>query len=35
MMTDSYYELVDDADPRGEQFRATDLQAVLMRRRTA
>jgi Thioesterase-like superfamily len=25
MMTDSYYELVDDADHRGEQFRATDL----------
>lgn len=24
-MTDSYYELIDDADPRGQKFRATDL----------
>ena len=24
-MTDSYYELIDDADPLGEKFRATDL----------
>lgn len=24
-MTDSYYELIDDADPIGEKFRATDL----------
>lgn len=24
-MTDSYYELIDGADPRGEKFRATDL----------
>jgi Thioesterase-like superfamily len=24
-MTDSYYELIDDADPVGEKFRATDL----------
>ena len=24
-MTDSYYELIDDADPRGDKFRATDL----------
>jgi hypothetical protein len=24
-MTDSYYELIDDADPRGEKFAATDL----------
>lgn len=24
-MTDSYYELIDDADPRGERFAATDL----------
>ncbi|MCV7199294.1 thioesterase family protein [Mycobacterium angelicum] len=24
-MTDSYYELIDDADARGEKFRATDL----------
>ncbi|WP_328359524.1 thioesterase family protein [Mycobacterium sp. NBC_00419] len=24
-MTDSYYELVDPADPRGEKFRATDM----------
>src|SRR3954470_2609922 len=24
-MSDSYYELVDDADPQGERFLATDL----------
>src|SRR5271167_2544366 len=24
-MTDSYYELIDDADPLGQKFRATDL----------
>jgi len=24
-MSDSYYELVDDADPQGEKFIATDL----------
>src|SRR5246500_3765157 len=24
-MTDSYYELIDDADPLGEKFTATDL----------
>ena len=24
-MTDSYYELIDDADPRGDKFRSTDL----------
>lgn len=24
-MTDSYYELIDDTDPQGEKFRATDL----------
>ena len=24
-MTDSYYEVIDDADPLGEKFRATDL----------
>ena len=24
-MSDSYYELVDDADPVGEKFAATDL----------
>ena len=24
-MTDSYYELIDDADPLGEKFNATDL----------
>ncbi|KWX22085.1 thioesterase [Mycolicibacterium wolinskyi] len=24
-MSDSYYELIDDADPRGQRFRATDM----------
>ena len=24
-MSDSYYELIDDADPNGERFLATDL----------